>query len=43
MVQILYDDHTTVQVWFEEDMIPCHGKLISDGIVTVECEIENWS
>lgn len=42
-VQILYDDHTAVQVRFDEDMRPVRAELISDGVVTVECEIENWS
>lgn len=41
-VELLVDDHTTVQVWFDEG-IPCRAELICDGVVTVQCEINNWS
>ena len=42
-VALLYDDHTTVQVWFDEAGLPFRAELISDGVVTVSCEIKNWS
>ncbi len=43
VVKILYDDHTDVQVWFSDGMIPSHAELICDGTVTVACDIKNWS
>ena len=43
VVKLLYDDHTNVQVWFAENMIPTHAELICDGTVTVACDIKNWS
>ena len=43
VVKLLVDDHTSAQVWFTDEMIPLHAELICDGIVTVACEIKNWS
>ena len=42
-VELLYDDHTTVQVAFDEAMVPCRCEWICDGTVAVSCEIQNWS
>jgi hypothetical protein len=42
-VEILYDDHSIVRVWFSEDSVPCRAELISDGLLTVSVEIKNWS
>lgn len=43
VVKLLYDDHTTAQVWFSGEMIPQRAELICDGTVTVSCELMNWS
>ena len=43
VVKLLYDDHTTAQVWFTEEMIPVRAELFSDGVLKIQCEIDNWS
>ena len=42
-VELQYDDHTLVRIWFGEDALPCRAELLSDGLVTVSIIIKNWS
>ena len=42
-VELLVDDHCRARVWFGEEGLPCRAELLSDGTVTVQCEIKNWS
>ncbi|MBR5095094.1 MAG: hypothetical protein IK095_08370 [Oscillospiraceae bacterium] len=42
-VELQLDDSTTVRVHFGRDGVPCRAELISDGTVTVVCQIKNWS
>lgn len=42
-VEILADDHTRAQVWFDPSGLPCFAELVCDGAVTVSCQIKNWS
>ncbi len=42
-VELLYDDHTRALVWFDGSGVPCRAELQCDGVVTVSCEINNWS
>lgn len=43
VMQLILDDHLSAQVSFQQEtMIPVHAELVSDGKVTVVCEIENW-
>lgn len=42
-VELLIDDHTRAQVWFDPEGLPCYAELVSDGLVTVSCHIKNWS
>ncbi len=43
-VQLIADDHLSACVWFQpETMLPIRAELISDGRVTVKCEISDWS
>ena len=37
------DDGLRVRVWLDEGLIPRHAELISDGRVSVVCEIEDWT
>ncbi len=41
--EILVDDHTRAQVWFDQEGLPCFAELVCDGVVTVSCQIKNWS
>lgn len=41
--QLIADDNLSVQVWLEgESLTPVHAELISDGRVTVFCDISDW-
>ena len=42
-VELLFDDHARANVWFDGEGLPCRAELISDGVVTVSCEIKNWT
>ena len=42
-VELLIDDHSRARVWFGEEGLPCRAELLTDGTVTVQCEIKNWS
>lgn len=43
VVQLILDDHLYANVSFEpSSMLPVRGELVSDGRVTVVCDIENW-
>lgn len=43
-VQLIADDHLSASVWFQpETMEPLRAELISDGHVTVKCDISEWS
>lgn len=40
---LIPDDGLKAEVWFEPvNMTPVHAELISDGKVTVYCDIESW-
>ena len=41
-VELSVSDHCLARVWFDGG-IPCRAELQCDGVVTVACEIENWS
>ena len=43
VLRLIPDDHLTATVWFSEDMTPRRARLESDGRVTVECELSDWS
>ena len=42
-VEILVDDGCAVRVWFDDAFVPHRAELVSDGVVTVSIEIQNWS
>ncbi len=42
VVQLIPNDHITAQVWFDADMVPVHAELISEGRVSVKCDIQDW-
>lgn len=43
VLQLILDDHLYAQVAFQpETMVPVRAELVSDGRVTVKCEIEDW-
>ena len=41
--EIILDDGQSVCVWLSEALVPVRAELISDGRVTVFCEIGDWS
>ena len=41
--KLIFDDHLSVTVWFDAGMTPRRAELMSDGNVTVFCEITDWS
>ena len=41
--RLVPDDHLTVTVWFAEGMKPLRAELMSDGNVSVFCELSDWS
>ncbi len=43
VLRLIPDDHLTATVWFSEDMIPQRARLESDGRVTADCELSEWS
>ena len=42
-VELLFDDHARANVWFDGEGLPCRAELVSDDVVVVSCEINNWS
>lgn len=43
VLKLVLNDHLTASVWFDKEMIPTAAELISDGRVTVSCEISDWN
>lgn len=41
--KLMVDDHLSVTVWFDAGMTPKRAELMSDGNVSVFCEITEWS
>ena len=41
--ELVADDHLTVQVWLNEELVPQHAELISEGRVSVFLEISDWN
>ena len=41
--KLILDDHLAVTVWFDAGMTPKRAELMSDGNVSVFCEITEWS
>lgn len=42
--QLIANDHLSATVWFEaESMTPVRAELVSDGRVTVCCELSDWN
>lgn len=41
--RLIPDDHLSVQVWFSEDMTPLRCELLSDGKLSVFCELNDWN
>lgn len=44
VMQLIPNDHLTATVWFEGgSLVPVRAELISEGRVTVSCDIESWT